>query len=319
MFAQDLTFDQIHIDVARNSIDDFNPFHDKHKWKHIRDNPFGGPVVLGFQLACLLEYRIRLFRQQHKETELIRARNLRYSNYQLTFASVVRAGEQVSVEIRNSRHHDGANPMISNRVAVRKATGIVLVGYKRESTVPLFYSEPSDPIPEDLSAVPDRSYLTAGGFFLKRKYMNTGNAKNFLSGSLVDQADYFDELNDKVCFPETFPAALISCALLERAHKEQQDFFRAPMVYSAHQISVDREQVARLRSNDVLHILVSPASSSERSKGLGRLGVNQQVFQCRGLTGGRDWLFCANIYMAFLSDMPMAAVANDRKGGAGSQ
>ena len=319
MFAQDLSFGQIHIDVARNSIDDFNPFHDKRKWKHIRNNPFGGPVVLGFQLVCLLEYQIKLFRQQHEEPELIRARNLRYSNYQLTFASVVRAGDPVSVEIKNSQHRDGANPMISNRVAVRKAAGIVLVGHKTESRMPLFFSELSDPMPEDLSVLPDRSYMTDGGFFLKRKFMNTGNAKNFLSGSLVDQADYFDELNDKVHFPETFPTALISCALLERAHKEQQDFFRAPMVYTAHEISVDRAQVARLRSNDVLHILVSPASASVRSKGLGKPGVNQQIFQCRGLTRGHNWLFCANIYMAFLSEFNMDTVTNVRSGDVGSQ
>ena len=133
--------------------------------------------------------------------------------------------------------------------------------------------------------------------------MNTGNAKNFLSGSLVDQADYFDELNDKVCFPETFPTALISCALLERALKEQQNFFRAPMVYTIHEISIDRERIARLRSNDVLHILVSPPAVSERSKGLGKADVKQQVFQCRGLTHGHDWLFCANIYMAYLSEI----------------
>ena len=303
MFAQDLSFNQIHIDVARNSTDDFNPFHDKHKWRHIRNNPFGGPVVLGFQLVCFLEYQISLFRQQHEELDLIHARGLRYSNYQLTFANVVRAGEQVSVDIKNSQYLKGDNPMLSNRVVMRKATGIVLVGYKRESRAPLFFSELSDPLPEDLRAVPDRSYLTAGGLFLKRKYMNTGNAKNFLAGSRVDQAEYFDELNDKVHFPETFPTALISCALLERALKEKQDFCRTPMVYTGHEISVDRERIARLRSNDVLHILVGPAVAGARSKGLSKPDVKQQVIRCRGLTHGREWLFCANIYMTLLGDL----------------
>ena len=43
-------FNNIHIDVARNSTDDFNLFHDKLKWSEIEGNPFGGPIVLGFQL-----------------------------------------------------------------------------------------------------------------------------------------------------------------------------------------------------------------------------------------------------------------------------
>ena len=55
---QGFIFEQIHIDAARNSSDDFNLFHDKNKWQRIRDNPFGGPIVLGFQLECLIEYRI---------------------------------------------------------------------------------------------------------------------------------------------------------------------------------------------------------------------------------------------------------------------
>ncbi|MDH3561594.1 MAG: hypothetical protein OEN52_11645, partial [Gammaproteobacteria bacterium] len=45
----DYCFHQIHIDAARNATDDFNPFHDPWKWDHIHGNPFGMPIVLGFQ------------------------------------------------------------------------------------------------------------------------------------------------------------------------------------------------------------------------------------------------------------------------------
>jgi len=40
----------------------------------------------------------------------------------------------------------------------------------------------------------------APSFFLKRKFMNVSNAKNFLCGSLAKQADYFDELEDIIYF-----------------------------------------------------------------------------------------------------------------------
>jgi len=48
------SFSQLHIDVARNAIGDFNPFHDPVKWHRIQGNPFGGPIVMGFQLEMLL-------------------------------------------------------------------------------------------------------------------------------------------------------------------------------------------------------------------------------------------------------------------------
>lgn len=303
MTVQSFSFSQIHIDAARNSTDDFNPFHDTHRWHNIRGNPFGGPIVLGFQLECLLESQIARFRQQHGEPAIIRKQGLRYSNYQLTFVDGVRPGEALSVVIKKSKYREGENPVLGNRVAMRKESGLVLTGYKKETRRPLFAAALDPRVPQDLDAVPDRSHLCGGEIFLKRKFMNTGNAKNFLSGSLVDQADYFDEIEDKADFPETFPTALISCALLERASREQHDFECQPMVYTAHEISVDREGIAALRSNDVLHILVSLPRLSARSSGLGKPDIGQQVFLCWGLGSGGEPLFFANVYMALLDDV----------------
>ena len=76
----------------------------------------------------------------------------------------------------------------------------------------------------DLNQVQDRTFLQDQDLFLKRKYMTTSNAKNFLSGSLVEQAEYIDEIAEKVKFPELFPCALLSNALLERAWQEGHDF-----------------------------------------------------------------------------------------------
>ena len=49
-------FNQLHIDVARNATDDFNLFHDSKKWQYIKNNPFNGTIVLGFQLESLWLY-----------------------------------------------------------------------------------------------------------------------------------------------------------------------------------------------------------------------------------------------------------------------
>ncbi len=41
-------FSQIHIDVACNATDDFNLIHDSQRWSRIVNNPFQGPIILGF-------------------------------------------------------------------------------------------------------------------------------------------------------------------------------------------------------------------------------------------------------------------------------
>ena len=65
MSSEQYAFEQIHIDIARNSTDDFNPFHDPLRWNNISGNPFGGPIALGFQLEFLCSDRI--MRRRAKE------------------------------------------------------------------------------------------------------------------------------------------------------------------------------------------------------------------------------------------------------------
>ena len=292
------SFTQLHIDVARNSTDDFNLFHDPGKWQRIRSNPFGGPIALGFQLECLVEERLRLHRETHDEIEMLRQHGLRFSNYQFSFASVVKPNEAIQVEIKKSQFKTGETPQLSNRVVVRNQQGIVLIGHKKESQAPLFLADTDLSTLPELTHLPDRSYVPSTELFCKRKFMNTGNAKNFLCGSLADQAAWFDVLAERVRFPEMFPAALISCALLERAFKLEHDFEKEPMVYTSHNISLDRELAQNLKSNDILHLLVSPEGEITADKGLGGAGVSQYLHRCYGILQGGAVLFRAEISMA---------------------
>ena len=298
MAEQSFRFQTIHIDAARNATDDFNLFHDKAHWQRIHNNPFQGPIVLGFQLEALVEYRLRLYRQQADETRLLRDHELRYSGYEFSFINVVRPNDALTVDVRKSRLSAGDNPTLSNRVTLRTDKGIVLTGYKRESRRPLVRPVIELSTLPALRAAPDRDDLPGSGYFLKRKYINVGNAKNFLSGSLIEQSDYFDELRDKIEFPEIFPAALISCALLERGLKERYDFERAPMVYTAHAICIDRARLAELRSNDALHLLVG----QPRTDTGGKTGLAQQVYDCLGVVNDAGLLFAARISVAPLGD-----------------
>jgi len=291
-------FSQMHIDAARNATDDFNLFHDKKRWAEIYRNPFGGPIALGFQLECLIEHQIKLYRQKEGEEALIKEQGLRFSNYQFTFANAVKPDQALSVEIKKTRINEKGDYSLNNRVVVKTEKGMALIGHKRETTKPLFLATTVLSDFGDLSNAADREYLADSGFFLKKKFMANSNAKNFLSGSCAEQSDYFDELKDKIEFPEVFPCSLISCALLEKAHKKGHDFINEPMVYTSHQISLDRELLETMRSSDEVHILIRKSVSAGGGK-----SEHEKRYECYGLLNRQKIL-----YRALISLMPLSEI-----------
>ncbi|WP_372738481.1 hypothetical protein [Neptunomonas sp.] len=281
------TFSSLHIDIARNSTDDFNLFHDKKKWNQIYQNPFNGPIALGFQLEAFIEGTIRELRVTNHEEKLIKQHNLQYSNYQLLFTNPVKPDQEMDIKVNKSLFSENDdNPVLSNRVSIKSGGKLSVMGYKKESKHPLFLAEPDLPELDTLKHAADRAFLGDTGFFIKRKFMNTSNAKNFLSGSLVEQSEFFDEIEGKADFPEIFPCALISCALLEKAIKEKLDFKRNPMVYTSHKISIDRNQLTYLKSNDTLHIMVRLSTNSDDAA-----SPLMQTYECYGVINHKFLLF----------------------------
>lgn len=290
-----LRFQAIHIDVARNATDDFNPFHDKLRWQRIFGNPFAGPILLGFQLECLIEDRMHQYRALNGENALLEEHKLRYSNYEFKFVNAVLPGQEIEVLIKESQLKGGPPQLLGNRVSLKADGKLAVAGFKRESSAPLSPATIDLANLGDLNKVTDRTFLDTGDgkkeTFLKRKFLTVSNAKNFLSGSLVEQSDYIDELDERVNFPEIFPCALLSCALLERAWQQGHDFEREPMVYKSHILSVDRECLRQARSNDVLHLLSRHADPA----------VDNHVYDCFGVIGTDRLLLSARIDL-----MPLA-------------
>ena len=262
MKDQSFIFDQIHIEVARNATDDFNLFHDKHKWLQITHNPFKGPIVLGYQLNTLIEYQMQLYRAAHHEDQIIAENNLRFSNYQITFVNAVRPRAPVYLDIKKTLIKTIPNLTLGNRISMKSEDKTVLLGFKKETQVPLFLADTKLNKLPDLNELDDLTMVPGTDYFLKRKFMNNGSVKNFLSGSLAEQSDYFDELAHVAHYPEIFPCSLSSGALLEKAQLENHDFKLNPMVYTSHEISVDRHYVSQLKNNDRLHILVKQLPES---------------------------------------------------------
>ncbi len=290
MNNQPFTFDQIHIEVARNASDDFNLFHDKHKWLQITHNPFKGPIVLGYQLNTFIEYQMRLYREAHHENQIIAENNLRFSNYQITFVNAVRPRFPVYLDIKKTLITTIPTLTLGNRIAMKSEGKTVLLGFKKETQSPLFLADTKlDSLP-DLNEIPDRTAVPGTEYFLKRKYMNNGAVKNFLSGSLAEQSDYFDELTHFAHYPEIFPCSLSSGALLEKAQLENHDFKANPMVYTSHEISVDRLYLSRLKNNDKLHILVKQLPESPENT-LNQTKIMLRTYQCYGLLENNEVLF----------------------------
>ncbi len=302
MVEKEFVFNQIHIEAARNASDDFNLFHDKRKWLQITHNPFKGPIVLGFQLNALIEYQIRLYREAHHENKIIEENNLRYSNYQITFLNAVRPGHTVSLQIKKTLIKTIPNLTLANRVAIKSNGKTVLLGFKKETQEPLFLPEADFANLPDLHELADRSLIPKTPYFLKKKYLNNGNAKNYLSGSLAEQSDYFDEIDNLENYPESFPCSLTSGALLEKAQIENHDFKRNPMVYTSHELSIDRECLRGLKDHDELDILVNQHPDSENFT-LNKTGIKLRVYDCFGLVKGKNILFRAKMRLASLEEI----------------
>ncbi len=295
-------FDQIHIEVARNASDDFNLFHDKYKWLQITHNPFKGPIVLGFQLNTLLEYQMRLYREAQHENRIIAENKLRFSNYQITFVNALRPRMEVTLEIKKTLINTIPNLTLTNRIAMKSDGKTVLLGFKKETQVPLFLADTQlDNLP-DLNEIPDCSTVPGTDYFLKRKYLNNGSVKNFLSGSLAEQSDYFDELTHVAHYPEIFPCSLTSGALLEKAQLENHDFKINPMVYTSHDISVDRHYVSQLKNNDTLNILVNQLPES-RDHTLNQTNIQLRSYNCYGLLVNNEVLFRVTMNLVPLKEI----------------
>ena len=298
-----MKLEQIHIDIVRNATDDFNPFHDPHRWQNIQGNPFGGLIALGFQLAALALDRVSNFRKANNEASLPLDRGLHFSNYQFTFASAVTAGAELAVQVRKTANNIDSKGELSNRVSVKQDGKLALIGTRRDTFKPLAQAGDVPSFPAKLSEQPDRAFLGDSGFFLKRKYLMTSNGKNFCAGCFIPQHHYFDELAERVFFPPSFILSLVSCALLERAHKEGHDFESSLYVYTSHHFSFDKRVQRELKSNDRLHLLVGSPSETGGGEGRGHTTVQHA---CYGIVDDDRLLFSGSVGLAGLRDILVA-------------
>jgi len=293
-------FGQFHVDVARNSSDDFNPLHDPKKWESVRGNPYGSPVVSVFQMECLIEYLLRKG-QGAADSWLIEQHDLHFCNYQFTFTGWLRPHEEFQVRIHPSSVSPGADHTLSNRVFLKTEGQLVVAGSVSQSASPLYLPNAEFSRLHGLERAADITYVPDTKYFLKRKYLSTGNAKNFVIACLADQAYYFDEVEDRVSFPDMVPVSFISSALFEKDMADNVDFRQTPMAHARHNISIDRRLARDLRSNDRLHLLVTRPKLVPPAAALGQLQMAAECYDCFGLVQDNQVLFRAQVFLVPLT------------------
>jgi hypothetical protein len=275
------TLSQVHIDMARNSTDDFSLFHDQFRWSWVRNNPFKGPIALCFQLGCFVETHIPQ-NSPHLTVDM-----LRFSSFEFKFTRSVKVGDKLEVDIKKGRlSHSENGKQYSTRVCLKANDKPAIIGFKRDGEFPTLTPEFPELLLSELQQAKDRSFIADGEYFLKRKWMIVGNAKNFLLSAYADQTSYIDEFANKVTFPQMYPLSLLSSALLERAQAASHDLVKNPLVYTSQHLSMDKVQLKDLRSNDALHILIKQPQVLQS-------GV--QRFMCFGYVKQQTPLFIAQV------------------------
>jgi hypothetical protein len=187
-------------------------------------------------------------------------------------------------------------------VTIKSQGKTVLLGYKKESTKPLFLADTDLSGVPDLETLPDKSIVPNTDYFLKRKWMHNGNVKNFLSGSLAEQSDYFDDLAHIANYPEIFPCSLTSGVLLEKAQLENHNFKMNPMVYTSHDISIDRFLLKQIKNSDKVYILVKQLPENKNNT-LNNSAVLLRTYECYGLLANKEVLFRIKLNLAPLEEI----------------
>ncbi len=279
----------MHVDVARFASDDFNPFHDRHRWQTVSGNPFGGVIALGFQLSTFVDECVQRVRAE----EGLAAERARFSRVKMTFVDALRTDDTATVEVKSTVLAT-QRQTYSNRVVARTTRGLAAKGVYTSALRPTLLNEIASPSLAAVQALPDCSFLDAGRFFLKRRYLTTANAKNFLLGANIDPNRHIDEIASRAMFPPLFPAAMLSAALLERARQRGHDFLAEPMVYSKHAIEIDLDALACVRSDARVCFLISnPRESITRD-------VRSWVFPCAALSAAGTRLLAAELTLILL-------------------
>jgi len=301
--AAEYRFGQIHIDVARNSTDDFNPFHDPHRFDRILATPTPADRPRLSARVPLPVFPGRASAVAVRRPGCAGGATLSQLQFHLRPTPCARRSPARSSQADRPEDRPAR---IVERVLVKKSGRAVLLVRIRDTPEPVVVAAGDLPLAVDLRWLRPRG--AAGHAMVPHKRSSSTRPTPRTSRrSAVDQALLLRRDCREGPLPRALPCALASCALLEaglergpRLRCRPDGVRRAP-----HQRGPGGWQL-RCAATNVLHILAR-GPTTVAAAGLGGRRTRAPALPLRRPRAGSAGVYAADIDLA-----PLQAIAATR-------
>jgi len=298
------SFTQSDVDSVRSISDDGNPIHDPSVWYKVQNNPFDGPIVLGYQLVELAARATSdsiLNESQYRANASSTPHDGIYSRYRVTFLNAVRPNENVEMKASAIRKIE-SEEVVRQRFVARSAGTIVLKGY-RETVVG--NSENTDYM---FAGIDQRerfgrsSAQTDGEVMTTEAQLSTSHARRFAKacGDSVHQNNVHGL---RGLASDIYPVSMTSGALVRYAINSGWDLCARPLVYRSQDIRIDSSRLMGLSGNTAISLQTRREASRDGIQA-DETGASDFAFVCKGMMSDGSVLFCVRLVVSALGNVP---------------
>jgi len=298
------SFTQSDLDSVRSISDDGNPIHDPSVWCKVQNNPFDGPIVLGFQLVELAARATSdtfLNESRYKASANSAPHSGVYSRYRVTFLNAVLPNVNVEMKASPVRKIE-SEKTLRQRFVARSAGNIVLKGYREtvvgnsENTDYMFSGIDQGERLGSSSAQPD------GEVMITETQLLTTHARRFAKacGDSVHQNNVHGL---RGLASDIYPVSMTSGALVRYAINSGWDLCARPLVYRSQDIRIDSSRLNGLSGNTAIS-LQTRRDTSHRGTQTNEMGASDFAFVCTGTMSDGSVLFCVRLVVSALGNVP---------------
>jgi|GEM_PF-5923434 len=294
------SFTQSDVDTVRSISDDANPIHDPEKWSKVQNNPFDGPIVLGFQLVELAARATSsplLHQAQCAKKSRPPSRRTVINRYRVTFLNAVKANETVDIKASATRHLD-CGVTTRQRFVARSGSSIVLKGYRE---IVMATEDKRDDMFADVGQGGERSTVGMIGsraVMTTEKLLSTTHASRFAK-ACGDSTHDNNVHGLRGLASDIYPVSMTSGALVRYAISSGWDLSVRPFVYKSQDIRIDSSRLSQMSTSTAITLQTQLQNSAEDSM-TDAMGTDDFAFFCTGLLPDKSPLFCVRLVVSAL-------------------
>ena len=296
------SFTQSEVDTVRSITDDGNPIHDPDKWHNVQNNPFDGPIVLGFQLVELAARATSdsaLGQSAYTKAARPVHQTTIYNRYRVTFLNAVKADERVEMTASAVRRLDSVGSS-RQRFVARTCESIVMKGYRETVTESSgntdYMFDGIEPINGSggSNAVQHHSVMTT------QKLLSTAHARRFATA--CGDSNHQNNVHGlRGLASDIYPVSMTSGALVQYASSCGWDLSVRPFVYRSQDIRIDSSRLDGLSTNTAITLQTRLVASAEDDRN-DALGTDEFAFVCTGSLPDKTVLFCVRLVVNALGE-----------------